>query len=294
MHGKREETFLENQRSKHGLGGFIDWRRRERQLSRDELARRVRCTAKTVAAWEKGASVPQPRNAAALARALRVSRTMLVSDEAWQQVRAGEEEPDHWFMPTHTYPDADHASFKEALIRTFTDDRLFSDESAVEVDVIGFDGENLGRLVKNCYKNVDKALRREGRKREVDVRVFLVDSHAARGRFNNLIRPVAPVALKNNWHVNVNVVAKPMHMPSVHGTRIRKGHAVMQVYLGLTKFGEDFVPTSAGSPYLHFDFEDENADEYVWNFVGELFENCWAMLEASDEKTSFSWPPPPS
>jgi transcriptional regulator with XRE-family HTH domain len=46
--------------------------RRERGLTQDELARRVRVSTRAVAAWESGDSIPRQRNARALARALGV------------------------------------------------------------------------------------------------------------------------------------------------------------------------------------------------------------------------------
>lgn len=46
--------------------------RGERGLTQEELARRVRVSTRTVAAWESGASSPRLRHARALARALRV------------------------------------------------------------------------------------------------------------------------------------------------------------------------------------------------------------------------------
>jgi transcriptional regulator with XRE-family HTH domain len=47
--------------------------RRERGLTQEEVARRVRVSTRTVAAWESGTSTPRQRNARALARALRVT-----------------------------------------------------------------------------------------------------------------------------------------------------------------------------------------------------------------------------
>jgi transcriptional regulator with XRE-family HTH domain len=47
--------------------------RRERGLTQEEVARRVRVSTRTVAAWESGATTPRQRNARALARALGVT-----------------------------------------------------------------------------------------------------------------------------------------------------------------------------------------------------------------------------
>ncbi|MDB5068265.1 MAG: Helix-turn-helix domain [Chloroflexi bacterium] len=47
--------------------------RRERGLTQEEVARRVRVSTRAVAAWESGASTPRQRNARALAKALGVT-----------------------------------------------------------------------------------------------------------------------------------------------------------------------------------------------------------------------------
>ncbi|HEV2954174.1 MAG TPA: helix-turn-helix transcriptional regulator [Candidatus Dormibacteraeota bacterium] len=47
--------------------------RRTRGLTQEELARRVRVSIRTVAAWERGESLPRQRHARALARALGVA-----------------------------------------------------------------------------------------------------------------------------------------------------------------------------------------------------------------------------
>ncbi len=47
--------------------------RRQRGLTQEEVARRVRVSTRTVAAWESGASTPRQRNARALAKALGVT-----------------------------------------------------------------------------------------------------------------------------------------------------------------------------------------------------------------------------
>jgi transcriptional regulator with XRE-family HTH domain len=47
--------------------------RRGRGLTQEEVARRVRVSTRTVAAWESGASTPRQRNARALAKALGVT-----------------------------------------------------------------------------------------------------------------------------------------------------------------------------------------------------------------------------
>lgn len=46
--------------------------RRQRGLTQEELARRVRVSVRAVAAWESGDASPRQRNARALARALGV------------------------------------------------------------------------------------------------------------------------------------------------------------------------------------------------------------------------------
>jgi transcriptional regulator with XRE-family HTH domain len=51
--------------------------RRERGLTQEEVARRVRVSTRTVAAWESGASTPRQRNARALAKALGVTLDVL-------------------------------------------------------------------------------------------------------------------------------------------------------------------------------------------------------------------------
>ncbi len=47
--------------------------RRQRGLTQEEVARRVRVSTRTVAAWESGAATPRQRNARALAKALGVT-----------------------------------------------------------------------------------------------------------------------------------------------------------------------------------------------------------------------------
>lgn len=54
--------------------------RRERGLTQDELARRVRVSTRTIAAWESGATTPRHRNARALAKALGVRLDALLLD----------------------------------------------------------------------------------------------------------------------------------------------------------------------------------------------------------------------
>lgn len=51
--------------------------RRQRGLTQEELARRVRVSVRAVAAWESGDANPRQRNARALARALGVPVTDL-------------------------------------------------------------------------------------------------------------------------------------------------------------------------------------------------------------------------
>jgi transcriptional regulator with XRE-family HTH domain len=51
--------------------------RRQRGLTQEEVARRVRVSTRTVAAWESGASIPRQRNARALAKALGVTLDVL-------------------------------------------------------------------------------------------------------------------------------------------------------------------------------------------------------------------------
>ena len=51
--------------------------RRQRGLTQEELARRVRVSVRAVAAWESGDAHPRQRNARALARALGVPVTDL-------------------------------------------------------------------------------------------------------------------------------------------------------------------------------------------------------------------------
>jgi transcriptional regulator with XRE-family HTH domain len=67
--------------------------RRQRGLTQEELARRVRVSTRAVAAWESGDASPRQRNARALARALGVSVDTLIpaSDEA--QSQGGEDRP---------------------------------------------------------------------------------------------------------------------------------------------------------------------------------------------------------
>jgi transcriptional regulator with XRE-family HTH domain len=52
--------------------------RRQRGLTQEELARRVRVSVRAVAAWESGNAIPRHRNARALARALGVPVETLV------------------------------------------------------------------------------------------------------------------------------------------------------------------------------------------------------------------------
>ena len=47
--------------------------RKARGLTQEELARRVRVSTRTVAAWESGSTTPRQRSLRALARALHVS-----------------------------------------------------------------------------------------------------------------------------------------------------------------------------------------------------------------------------
>jgi transcriptional regulator with XRE-family HTH domain len=54
--------------------------RRERGLTQEEVARRVRVSTRTVAAWESGEANPRQRNARALAKALGVSLDSLLPD----------------------------------------------------------------------------------------------------------------------------------------------------------------------------------------------------------------------
>ncbi len=54
--------------------------RRERGLTQEEVARRVRVSTRTVAAWESGEASPRQRNARALAKALGVSLNSLLPE----------------------------------------------------------------------------------------------------------------------------------------------------------------------------------------------------------------------
>jgi transcriptional regulator with XRE-family HTH domain len=55
------------------MGGIIAELRRQRGLTQDEVARRVRVSTRTVAAWESGTVLPHSRHVRALARALSVT-----------------------------------------------------------------------------------------------------------------------------------------------------------------------------------------------------------------------------
>lgn len=54
--------------------------RRQRGLTQEELARRVRVSVRAVAAWESGEASPRHRNARALARALGVDVQQLAPE----------------------------------------------------------------------------------------------------------------------------------------------------------------------------------------------------------------------
>ncbi len=56
--------------------------RRERGLTQEEVARRVRVSTRTIAAWESGGATPRQRNARALAKALGVTLDALQLAEA--------------------------------------------------------------------------------------------------------------------------------------------------------------------------------------------------------------------
>ncbi|MGH7747254.1 MAG: helix-turn-helix transcriptional regulator [Candidatus Dormibacteria bacterium] len=58
--------------------------RRERGLTQEEVARRVRVSTRTVAAWESGHATPRQRNARALAKALGVSIDVLLLAQGQQ------------------------------------------------------------------------------------------------------------------------------------------------------------------------------------------------------------------
>ncbi len=53
--------------------------RRERGLTQEELARRVRVSMRSVAAWESGSTTPRQRHLRALARALNVPVEQLLA-----------------------------------------------------------------------------------------------------------------------------------------------------------------------------------------------------------------------
>lgn len=60
--------------------GTIADLRQQRGLTQDELARRVRVSVRTIAAWESGSTIPRHRNARALAKALGVHLDALALD----------------------------------------------------------------------------------------------------------------------------------------------------------------------------------------------------------------------
>ena len=297
---EKSKERLQWRRQSGELKDFIRWRRVDVGIaSASELARRVDASTRTITGWESGSTQRiQSRFRDKLADILEVEPSLLLPDEVWKAVYSGQQEPGaQQLLPTQAFEDADDERFTRALIQTFSGSALFEGGQAVNVDVVGFDGDNLRRLIRNCYKNVDERLKQEPSPahRPVKVSVMLLDTSVERDKFVSRLNQVKPVALQNEWEVEVKVVSEPKRTPSIHGTRVRKGSAVQHVFYGSTKLTKKgLVPTGSGSPYWHFDFTDPRAGtevgKRVWGFVDELFDGVWRMLDTSPQKDRFRWP----